>query len=114
MTPAFAAATEVRNLKNGLFFYGFGQAAVPFLGGTLCVQPPLRRTPVQNSGGNGPPSDDCSGTYAFDFNALIQGGGDPGLVAGADVYAQYWGRDPADTTGFGSSLTDAISFTIAP
>ena len=48
-------------------------AANPYQGGTLCVLGPVKRTPVQGSGGN-PPPDDCSGSYSFDFNALIQSG----------------------------------------
>lgn len=106
-------ASELINNQNGLLFYGFGQAATSFQGGTLCVAAPVTRTSGQNSGGNVPP-DDCSGTYTLDFNALIQSGADPLLGVGATVYAQYWGRDTADPTGFGSALTDALGFTILP
>ena len=72
---------------------------------------PTKRTPLQDSGGN-PPPNDCSGVYAYDFNARIQSGVDANLTAGATVFAQYWSRDPGDpyTTG----LTDAVSFTIQP
>ena len=107
-----AGAANVINQKNGILFYGTsGEAAFPFQGGTLCIQPKLTRTPPQNSGGN-PLPDDCSGTYAFDFNPWIQGGADPGLQAGVGVFAQYWSRDPADP--FGSGLSDALRFVIQP
>ena len=59
-----------------------------------------------------PPPEDCSGTLGVDFNAVIQSGSDPGLVAGACVYAQFWSRDPADPSG--SNLSDALAFRIEP
>lgn len=109
--PFDVTAAMVLNQKNGLLFYGYGGTAVPFQGGTLCALPPLRRTGVQSSGGNPPPSD-CSGAYAFDFNAWIQSGTDPLLVAGANVNVQFWSRDPAASSGAG--LTDAATFGICP
>ena len=113
VNPFDLTADMAINNKSGLLFYGYAQANLAFLGGTLCVQPPLRRTAVQFSGGN-PPPEDCSGTYAFDFNALIQSGLDPMLVQGTQVFAQYWYRDPNDFLLFGSGLSDAVQFTIAP
>ena len=111
-TPFFIEATLVISNKSGLFFYGrSGPAAIPFQGGTLCVAPPVRRTPAQSSGGN-PPPEDCSGSFALDFNAVIQAGSDPGLVPGAQVFGQYWYRDPASPSGTG--LSDSISFSICP
>lgn len=107
------SASQVLNQKNGLLFYGYGAIAAPFLGGTLCAQPPLRRTPVQGSLGNAGP-DDCSGAYKLDFNAWIQGGSDPFLVPGAQVAAQYWSRDPAHVDGTGAALTDAVLFGVCP
>lgn len=110
-TPFNVGASNVLNNKAGILFYGFSAAAVPFQGGLLCVQPPTRRTPVQNSNGN-PPPNDCSGVYGIEFNGVIQGGGDPNLVSGAQVFGQYWTRDPGSPSTTG--LTDAISFTILP
>lgn len=102
-------ATNVLNQKNGLLFYGYASTALPFLGGTLCVAPPVLRTSVQGSGGNPPPSD-CSGNYAFPFTQARMVG--DGLAPGTSVFAQYWTRDPShpDLTGVG--LTNAIRFTI--
>ena len=109
--PYTLGAALVINNKSGLLFYGLNPGATPFQGGTKCVVGWTRRTPVQPSGGN-PAPDDCSGTYAYDFNGRIQSGSDPWLVAGAGIHAQYWSRDPQDpyTTG----LTNAVSFTIQP
>lgn len=110
-TPYTVGAISVLNNKSGLLFYGYAQASVPFQGGIKCVAAPTKRTALQSAGGN-PPPDDCTGVYAYDFNARIQSGVDPSLAAGAVVFAQYWSRDPFApyTTG----LTDAVSFTIQP
>ena len=108
--PFDLSATGIVNGKNGLLFYGLGANNLPFQGGTLCVQAPIKRTGVQGSGGFVP----CDGTYSFDFNALIQGGSDPSLVVDAEVFTQYWYRDPADPAGYGTGLTDACRFGIEP
>ncbi len=106
--PSVSASTaftitcsQVRNLKQGLLFYGYAPTAAPFQGGWLCVQPPTRRLPAQNSGGSA--GNDCSGTYAYDFNAVIDSGNDPALVVGADAYCQFWMRDPQSTSTTGLS-----------
>jgi len=104
--PFAIQAEQVTPMKNGLLFYGFGQAAIPFAGGTLCVLPPLRRTTIQSSGGFAGYS--CSGTFTFDFDAHVQSGTDPLLVAGATVWAQYWFRDFSGTIG----LTTALEFVL--
>ena len=105
--------SDVVNNKSGLYFYGYTPKASPYQGGWLCVQSPVKRTQVQDSGGN-PPPDDCSGLYTFDFAGHLQGGTDPGLVAGALVYSQYWYRDPAEVGPFTTGRSDALSFGIAP
>lgn len=105
--------TDVLNQKLGIAFYGSGAQEQPFQGGTLCVLPPTTRTPVQSTGGN-PPPDDCSGSMQLDFGALLSSGAAPQLGAGSLVYVQFWYRDPADPTGFGSALSNAVGFGIAP
>lgn len=111
-TTLTISATNVVNLKQGLLFYGYGPAAANFQGGTLCVANPLRRTPVQNSGGSSSGAD-CSGVYSFDFNAWIASGADAQLtIVGQQVNAQFWSRDPS--APFTTGLTDAVSFKICP
>jgi hypothetical protein len=105
-------ATSVLNNKSGLLFYSFKPRQTPFQGGHMCVVSPTVRTPVSSSGGTAPPASDCSGVLALDFNARIQSGVDPQLVAGEQVFAQYWSRDPAD--GSTTNLTDALAFFIEP
>ena len=99
------------NNKSGLLFYGFAAGTAPFQGGTLCITPPVSRTPGQTSGGS-PTGIDCSGAYSYDMNARIQSGIDVNLVQGAAVYCQYWSRDPASASTTG--LTNALAFTICP
>lgn len=109
-TPFDITASQVISRKPGLLFYGHtGRDALPFQGGTLCVHPPILRTPVQSSGGN-PPPDDCSGTFHFDFNAWIQSGSDPIINLGSTLNAQFWYRDPRSPSGTG--LTNAIEFIV--
>lgn len=91
-------------------FYGYAAAAAPFQGGTLCVQPPTQRTPVQGAGGASSPTNDCSGSYSIDFNASIQSGVDPLCVAGQAIFAQYWFRDPQSPSTTG--LTNGLSLVI--
>lgn len=98
---------NVVSQKNGLLFWGFGQAAAPFQGGTLCVQPPTIRTPLTSSGGS-PTGADCTGSWAFTFDTPYyqQWSVDPGET----IFAQFWGRDPqsASTT----TLSNALRFTV--
>ena len=97
--------------KSGLFFYGLqGARLVPFQGGFGCVQPPVRRTPLRNSGGSAPP--DCTGQFSIDFNAWIAGGADPALVAGQHVWGQWWSRDA--TSSFNTNLSDALALVVGP
>jgi hypothetical protein len=92
-----------------VFFYSTdGPLALPFHGGTLCVQPPLRRTILKSTrGGMG-----YYGQTGMDFNDWIASGVDPTLVAGARVFVQLWYRDsgypPPDDVG----LTAAVQFRI--
>lgn len=107
------SASNIVNNKAGVLFYGVdGPTALPFQGGFLCVKAPTTRTPSQNSLGSSPPINDCSGTFAYDFNARIAAGVDARLVAGVSVAAQYWSRDPA--ASFTTNLTNAVSFVIQP
>lgn len=103
-----AYAVDLESSKAGLFFYGHsGRAAIPFQGGTLCVLPPLRRTPVQSSGGS-LAGGDCTGTFALDLLAWAASGSDPLLGPGAVIHGQFWFRDPLQPDGTGAGLTDAV------
>jgi glucose/arabinose dehydrogenase len=110
--PFNVKASQELNNMVGILFYGLNQANVPFQGGTLCVGPQVTRTPGQSAGGNPGFGTDCSGIYSFDFNAYVASGADPALVAGQQVNAQYWGRDLNDSSGFGSSLSNALQFVL--
>ena len=110
--PFEITARNIINNKNGIFFYStLGRANVPFQGATLCAMPPLKRTPVQSSGGSPPPAQDCSGTFSLDFIAWMPQ--DPSLTTGSQVNGQYWYRDP-QSYPFKTGLTDAIEFAIRP
>jgi len=109
--PFDITAGNVLDNKVGMLFYGYAPASIPFQGGWLCVQPPIKRTWPQHSGGS-PPPPDCTGQYTYDFNGRIQSGVDPSLSAGALAAAQYWTRDPASPSTTG--LTDAVMFVIEP
>jgi len=111
------SASQVRNNKAGLLFYGTsGAASAPFQGGILCVAAPIKRTPGIHSGGSASGSD-CSGTYAIDFNAFARGalGGSP-LPAlslpGTSVDCQFWGRDPGFPAPDNTTLSNGMHFTI--
>jgi hypothetical protein len=108
--PFPISASSVINDTVGILIYGYQPAATPFQGGTLCIGGAVVRTPGQSSGGSAAGTD-CTGAFSFDFNAWIASGIDPQIAAaGQQVNAQYWSRD--DAASFGSSLTDALEFTV--
>ncbi|HTF87285.1 MAG TPA: FG-GAP-like repeat-containing protein [Planctomycetota bacterium] len=105
-------ASNVINNKAGLLIYAFAPGAAPLQGSTLCLSAPIKRYGAQISTGN-PPPNDCSGKLSVDFNVLIQSGTVNALnLAGQQVFAQYWSRDPAAVAG--SSLTNALAFVVNP
>ena len=99
---------QVQEGKIGLLFGSpLGAAALPFNGGTLCVQPPIKRGPIQT----------CSGDNALECDGMIMTTVNDGNLwpSGLDVGAgnsgwyQYYYRDPANGPGyFGTALTNAI------
>ena len=110
-TGFYILASHELNRHDGVLYYGTsGPSNTPFQGGTMCVGGGKRRGVVQSSGGNALPASDCSGSYSVDFNAHIASGADHALVAGAQVWAQFWSRDPASPGT--TNTTDALTFTI--
>jgi hypothetical protein len=108
-------ATGVEGQKLGLIFYGVtGPKSAPWGNGSsfLCVAAPVSRTPSQDSGGT---SGACDGTLSVDFLDWVAnhpaGVGVP-FMAGNTVWSQAWFRDPPAPKG--TSLSDGLSFIIAP
>lgn len=109
-TPFSVSVTNVLGVQPGCLFYSLSAAtALPFKGGTLCCAQPLRRTPVQMSGGN---LNTCLGSYQFDFNAYCVSGTNPALAPGNTVWAQYWAVDPGFPMPNRASLSNALRFDI--
>lgn len=102
-------AWQVVTGKNAIFFWGTAPTVIPFQGATLCVAPPIQRTPPTNSGGVQAPNP-CLGTLDHHFTqaAMLAGG----LTAGTRVYGQFWFRDNLAPSG--TSLTDAVWWTTCP
>ncbi len=85
----------ISNPTFSILTYGLnGAASIPLGGGTLCVAPPISRTPVSEW-----PTvpNTCNNILTFDFNVWIASGSDPSLVAGQKIWLQYWYRDPNST-----------------
>lgn len=102
-------ATELVNQKPGIFFFGLASQALPFQGGTLCIAPPLARTPLQFSDGSPPSTADCSGLMVVDVASLTTG---PFTALPDTLFLQAWSRDPLDP--FGTSLSNAVEATRCP
>ncbi|NUP96685.1 MAG: hypothetical protein HUU28_11030 [Planctomycetaceae bacterium] len=109
--PFEITCSNTLNNRTGLLFYGYGPRATAYQGGFLCVASPLRRTALLDSGGSSTGTD-CSGVFAFDFNAHLQGGVDPLLEPGVEVFAQFWSRDPG--ASFPTHRSDALRFAVLP
>ncbi|MCC7169163.1 MAG: PD40 domain-containing protein [Planctomycetes bacterium] len=108
-TAFTVTASRVLRNKSGLFFWGLQAAAIPFGGGTLCVQPPVVRLPTQDSGGTFI-AGNCSGHYFFPFSPSYMAS--YGLAAGQTIHAQFWSRDTGFSPPNNIGLTDALRFTL--
>ena len=104
-------AGNVLNNKYGIMIWSHGPNNLPFMGGVLCVAPPITRTPVQDSGGNAPPLD-CSGAYSFHFSQAYMAS--KLIPAGTQLYAQYWSRDPGFAPPDNVGLTNGLGFVVQP
>jgi hypothetical protein len=109
-TPFTVYATRTLEDRIGSLVYGTsGRLFLPYPGGVRCLAPPRFMTARQATGqGFGT----CGGQLITDFNALIQSGLDPQLVAGTTVNAQWIFRDPTGASALASSA--AIEFDIGP
>ena len=101
--------TNVLNQKNGLMFWGFGAIANPFQGGTLCVMGPTIRTTNFSSGGAAT-GNSCTGSYSYPFTTAYLNLWS--VSPGAQIYAQWWMRDPASASTTG--LSNAVRFYVCP
>lgn len=85
--------------KSGVFFWGVGQKAAPFHGGTLWVQGPLKRTPLVTT--------DATGSATLPIPI------DPSMIGTQRNY-QFWFRDPAHPDGTSVGLSDAAQIVFCP
>ena len=99
-SPAIVRASSALPNKVGLVLYGkTGSATLPFMGGTLCVAPPLTRLPPHLFDAFG------STTYAIDVQPAM---------AGTTRWYQLWQRDPQHPDGTGVTLSRALSLSFCP
>ncbi|MDA0948779.1 MAG: hypothetical protein O2799_09665 [Planctomycetota bacterium] len=105
-------ATNVVNKQFGLYFWGLGESSLPWQGGTLCVQGPLRRMITHFSGGAGQAGTACTGVLDQLFPQTVMANN--GLQPGDQVFLQAWYRDPQHPDGTGVAMTDALRVTICP
>ncbi len=103
-----AILLDAEGQTPGLFFSTtFGTNNLPFQGGTLCIQTPFKRSPIQFSTGN---PGACNGRYSLLINdgSLISVGDgfDPG--PGGTSFIQAWHRDAGLNDGFNTVLSNAV------
>jgi len=102
-----AVVLNAQTLRPGVFLTSnTAPATIPFQGGVLCFQPPLRRSQQLYSGGA--TQLQCTGTYQLLINdgQVLPAGFDGGT--GGTTYIQAWYRSPQLTDGFGAALSDAM------
>ena len=105
-------ATDVEGAKDGLYFFATnGRQANPWGNGTSlqCVVPPVMRGGLL--AGNGT-SGACDGALGQDLNARWTAKPSQNPGAGATVQVQLWYRDPGNTSGTTTSLSDALEFLV--
>jgi hypothetical protein len=104
-------ASNVINNRQGLLMWGTSATFAPLGAGVRCVGVPIRRMPVQSSGGstNGT---DCSGTYAQPFNDALFASS--GFLAGQVLHFQWWSRDNGYAPPNNFGLSDALRVMVCP
>ena len=109
--------SNVEAKKDGLFYFGtHGRQANPWGNGTSfqCVVPPVVRTNVFTGIGL---LGTCNLSYAVDLNSYwcpTCPKPQKNTGAGAVVQAQFWYRDPLNTSNQPTSFSDAIEFSVSP
>lgn len=110
--PLWLRLEDAPTQSFAIFFYGFGQPnQTSTIFGDLCVAGPHTRTPPVPSGGN-PTLGPCQGTFEFDFNAYARSGGNPSIVAGANVIGHFWYRDGGAPSG--ARFSAAVEIPVCP
>jgi len=85
--------------RIGLHFRGNAAQSIPWLGGTLCVVPPLVRGQA----------------FAFDaYGTAVEPVSFSPSDVGHTYYYQYYGRDPLVTDGTGVMISNALSVDVLP
>lgn len=107
----FVTVSGARSHQFGFLVWGLAESQRPFGGGTLCVAPPLARSPQRDAEGT-PAVDDCSGALWFRFDA--QRFAATGASAGTSLFGQYLMRDPGYPAPEDWALSDAIRFELCP
>ncbi|HTF89058.1 MAG TPA: integrin alpha [Planctomycetota bacterium] len=102
-------ATKLIPNTVGLFLWGSTQANLPFNGQSLCVGPPVSRTPAAATGGT---NGTCTGSTSFTFpRSLLLS---HGLTVGSQLVVQSWSRDQGFPAPQNRSLTSGVAFTLWP
>jgi hypothetical protein len=110
-------AVGVEGAKDGAFYFGTsGKQANPWGNGTSfqCVVAPVQRTGLLTGTGT---VGFCDGSFTRDMNAFWCASCPFSNLApapGTLVQAQFWYRDPANTSSKKTSLSNAIEFCVAP
>lgn len=106
-------ATEVINNSNGMLVWSLSaRAALPFHGATLCVAPPIYRTPVLNSGHKITVPVACQAVWERDLNQWWHD--TVPLPAGVTVRCQWYGRDPGYSAPNDAQTSNALEFVLRP
>ena len=106
--------TNLEGQKDGIFFFGTnGQQANPWGSSSSfqCVVPPVSRAGLQSGSGT---TGFCDGNTTQDMNAYWTSKPPKNPGSGAVVQAQFWFRDPQNTSNQTTSLSDAVQFTVQP
>lgn len=102
-------ANVLANAK-GVMIWSLTPAGLPFGGGTLCVAPPVKRTPVQSASSN--PSYPCTGLFYFLMDQTYLAAHN--LVPGTEFYCQYWYRDNGFQPPQNMGLTNGLKAQVFP